>query len=105
MGRQKYNMHGGLHGRNMLILEYIWIAYCGSLAPGEEPDESYRRGRKQVSSHIQVLKNFYKYSKYCKSLTRSPNCSESLALRTKRRQTLTVLKQTTFSLATKTPKR
>jgi len=66
MGKQKYSMHGGLHGRNMLILEYIWIAYCMSLGPGEAPDPAFRRGRKQISSHIQVLKAFYKHSKYCK---------------------------------------
>jgi transcriptional enhancer factor len=65
MGRQKYNMRGGLHGRNMLILEYIWIAYQKSLPEGVAPDEQMRRKRKQVSSHIQVLKNFYKYCKYC----------------------------------------
>jgi transcriptional enhancer factor len=65
IGRQKYSMRGSLHGRNMLILEYLWISYCKSLGPGEVPDESFRRSRKQVSSHIQVLKNFYKSCKYC----------------------------------------
>ncbi|CAK7268529.1 hypothetical protein SEPCBS119000_003108 [Sporothrix epigloea] len=59
MGRKKYAMRGQLHGRNMLISEYLWVAYCLSLPPGAKPDRKMARGRKQVSSHIQVLKNFF----------------------------------------------
>ena len=65
MGRKKYNMGGKLHGRNMLITVYLWITYCVSLAPGTKPDESMKRSRKQVSSHIQVLKNFFKHHRCC----------------------------------------
>ncbi|KAK2625696.1 hypothetical protein QTJ16_005008 [Diplocarpon rosae] len=60
MGRRKFSYHGKPHGRNELIKEYIWIAYLESLPPGARPDESMRRTRKQVSSHIQVLKAFLK---------------------------------------------
>ncbi|KAK3396403.1 putative regulatory protein abaA [Sordaria brevicollis] len=59
MGKRKYTMRSQLWGRNMLILEFLWIAYCASLPPGTEPDPKMRRTRKQVSSHIQVLKNFF----------------------------------------------
>ncbi|KAJ2904077.1 uncharacterized protein MKZ38_008888 [Zalerion maritima] len=59
MGRRKYTLNSMPHGRNMLIMEYLWIAYCRSLKPDEVPDSNLRRGRKQVSSHIQVLKNFF----------------------------------------------
>ncbi|EFX06178.1 transcription factor [Grosmannia clavigera kw1407] len=59
MGRKKYAMRGQLHGRNMLISEYLWVAYCLSLPAGVKPDSKMARGRKQVSSHIQVLKNFF----------------------------------------------
>jgi hypothetical protein len=55
------------YGRNMLIGEYLWIAYCQSLPPGVEPDRSMWRERKQVSSHIQVLKNFFQHHRCCKS--------------------------------------
>ncbi|KAK4193444.1 hypothetical protein QBC35DRAFT_469107 [Podospora australis] len=58
--RKKYTIKQQLYGRNMLIGEYLWIAYCQSLPPGVEPDTLMERGRKQVSSHIQVLKNFFK---------------------------------------------
>ncbi|KAK3336947.1 TEA/ATTS domain family-domain-containing protein [Cercophora scortea] len=61
MGRTKFSMRGRLYGRNMLIAEYLWVAYCASLPPDTEPDERMRRDRKQVSSHIQVLKNFFSH--------------------------------------------
>ncbi|KAK3695058.1 hypothetical protein B0T22DRAFT_438090 [Podospora appendiculata] len=61
MGRKKFSMRGHPYGRNMLIAEYLWVAYCASLPPDMEPDERMRRGRKQVSSHIQVLKNFFRH--------------------------------------------
>ncbi|KAJ9151744.1 Regulatory protein abaA [Pleurostoma richardsiae] len=60
MGRRKFSMKKQLYGRNMLISEYLWIAYLRSLPPGAEPNaKEWRRERKQVSSHIQVLKNFF----------------------------------------------
>ncbi|KAK4170281.1 hypothetical protein QBC43DRAFT_295133 [Cladorrhinum sp. PSN259] len=58
MKRKKYTMKQTQYGRNMLIGEYLWIAYCQSLPPGVEPDQQMMRERKQVSSHIQVLKKF-----------------------------------------------
>ncbi|KUI58666.1 Regulatory protein abaA [Cytospora mali] len=92
MGRRKYFLHQKQHGRNMLICEYIWIAYKQSLPPGSnnpppytyekakvceckaprqrhKPDEDcwvkvkhpMYRERKQVSSHIQVIKNFFRF--------------------------------------------
>jgi transcriptional enhancer factor len=66
LGRKKFNISGKPHGRNELISLYLWLAHLESLAPGEKPDESKRRGRKQVSSHIQVLKNFMRGEPYCK---------------------------------------
>ncbi|ROT42269.1 hypothetical protein SODALDRAFT_266521 [Sodiomyces alkalinus F11] len=56
MGRKKYSMQGKQFGRNMLISEYLWIAYCCSLQPGQKAEE---RKRKQVSSHIQVVKKMF----------------------------------------------
>ncbi|KAG6368401.1 hypothetical protein INS49_002607 [Diaporthe citri] len=93
MGRRKYHMHGKQHGRNMLICEYIWIAWKQqTLPPGapappqytmqevkpcqcKPPKKPHRddeqcwvkvkhdwyRERKQVSSHIQVIKNFFRF--------------------------------------------
>ncbi|PMD38236.1 TEA-domain-containing protein [Hyaloscypha variabilis F] len=58
MGRRKFSYKGKPHGRNELIKEYLWIAYLQTLAPGQRPDLSMGRTRKQVSSHIQVLKGF-----------------------------------------------
>ncbi|KAK0123119.1 hypothetical protein ONS96_010124 [Cadophora gregata f. sp. sojae] len=60
MGRRKFSYEGKPHGRNELIRVYLWLAYLESLPPGARPDESMRRTRKQVSSHIQVLKGFFK---------------------------------------------
>lgn len=67
MGRRKFSYKGKPHGRNELIKEYIWIAYLQSLAPGQRPDPSMARDRKQVSSHIQVLKGFLKDHPACKA--------------------------------------
>ncbi|CAJ2499994.1 Uu.00g028470.m01.CDS01 [Anthostomella pinea] len=74
MGRKKFSSKTVLYGRNMLITEYLWI-YHWLLHPpqnGERiPDRKQRekgpdgkthpmfRTRKQVSSHIQVLKGFF----------------------------------------------
>jgi transcriptional enhancer factor len=66
MGRRKFSYKGKPHGRNELIKEYIWIAYLQSLPPGQRPDPSMARDRKQVSSHIQVLKGFLKDHPACK---------------------------------------
>lgn len=97
MGRRKYHMHGKQHGRNMLICEYIWIAWKQqTLPPGAPPPPQYTmqevkpcqckppkkphrddeqcwvkvkhdwyRERKQVSSHIQVIKNFFRFHPAC----------------------------------------
>src|SRR3569833_951944 len=67
MGRRKYTMRGQQHGRNMLISEYLWVAYRNSLAPGQEPDMSMKRTRKQVSSHFQVLMGFFTFHRACMS--------------------------------------
>lgn len=66
MGRRKFSYKGKPHGRNELITEYLWLAYLQSLAPGQRPDPSMARSRKQVSSHIQVLKGFLKDHPACK---------------------------------------
>lgn len=67
MGRRKFSYRGKPHGRNELIQEYIWLAYLRSLLPGQAPDPLMRRDRKQISSHIQVLKTFFKDHPDCKS--------------------------------------
>lgn len=66
MGRKKYGMNQKQCGRNMLITDYLWIAYCESLPPGVLPDPKMKRHRKQVSSHIQVLKGFFRHHPMCK---------------------------------------
>ncbi|CCU82766.1 TEA family protein [Blumeria hordei DH14] len=58
MGRQKYTFNGKPHGRNELIALYIWIAYRESLPSGVAPSPLMIRHRKQISSHIQVLKKY-----------------------------------------------
>ncbi|ESZ97337.1 hypothetical protein SBOR_2267 [Sclerotinia borealis F-4128] len=58
MARRKFSFGGKLHGRNELIKEYLWIAYKNTLPPGQRPDPTMMRTRKQVSSHIQVIKGF-----------------------------------------------
>lgn len=68
MGRKKYGMNQKQCGRNMLITDYLWIAYCESLPPGILPDPKMKRHRKQVSSHIQVLKGFFRHHPMCKLL-------------------------------------
>ncbi|KAK7983820.1 hypothetical protein PG989_011222 [Apiospora arundinis] len=74
MGRQKYSSKGTLYGRNMLISEYLWICHWvlfppgpGEIVPAGKDREKgpgrlahpKYRTRKQVSSHIQVLKGFF----------------------------------------------
>lgn len=58
-------------GRNMLIEKYLWIYYVQSLPPGVKPDESMRRDRKKIMSHIQVEKDFFKHHPTCKFQTAS----------------------------------
>ncbi|KAI1364398.1 hypothetical protein F5Y08DRAFT_339747 [Xylaria arbuscula] len=74
LGRKKFSSKTILYGRNMLITEYLWI-YHWTLHPprkGERipsgkqrektkdsPGHPMFRSRKQVSSHIQVLKGFF----------------------------------------------
>ena len=74
------------YGRNELIERYLWFAYLESLPPGVAPDPQLwlvqdRRekdpkkkpnGRKKVSSHIQVLKGFFKGIPCCKCLQLQP---------------------------------
>jgi transcriptional enhancer factor len=71
MRRRKFSYQGKPHGRNEMISVYLWIAYLQSLPPGAVPDQSMARDRKQVSSHIQVLKNFFKDHPACKNLLRA----------------------------------
>jgi transcriptional enhancer factor len=66
MGRRKFSYKGKPHGRNELIKEYLWIAYVQSLPAGQQPDMNMARTRKQVSSHIQVLKGFLRDHPACK---------------------------------------
>ncbi|KAI0178557.1 hypothetical protein GGR52DRAFT_578838 [Hypoxylon sp. FL1284] len=74
MGRKKFSSKTILYGRNMLITEYLWIYHwllhppkngeaipnrqLREKGPNGKPHPMYR-GRKQVSSHIQVLKGFF----------------------------------------------
>ncbi|KAK7430254.1 hypothetical protein QQZ08_003229 [Neonectria magnoliae] len=65
MGRRKFSMGGKLHGRNMLISEYIFVI-CVALLGSKEifridnsNDSIEQMGRKQVSSHMQVVKKFF----------------------------------------------
>ncbi|KAK4196882.1 hypothetical protein QBC40DRAFT_257547 [Triangularia verruculosa] len=59
MKRKKYTMKQSQHGRNMLIGEYLKIYYLQTMAPGGDTDINIKRHRKQVSSHIQVVKGFF----------------------------------------------
>jgi transcriptional enhancer factor len=68
MGRRKFSYKGKPHGRNEMMQVYLWIAYLQTLAPGQRPDPNMARDRKQVSSHIQVLKGFLKDHPACKFL-------------------------------------
>ncbi|KAI0810449.1 hypothetical protein GGR55DRAFT_646736 [Xylaria sp. FL0064] len=74
LGRKKFSSKTILYGRNMLITEYLWIYYWtlhpprkGERIPSgkqrektkDSPGHPMFRSRKQVSSHIQVLKGFF----------------------------------------------
>ncbi|EYB26529.1 hypothetical protein QX201_001032 [Fusarium graminearum] len=65
MGRRKFSMGGKLHGRNMLISEYIFTICVAILGSKEifridnSNDSIEQMGRKQVSSHMQVVKKFF----------------------------------------------
>ncbi|KAH6609314.1 transcription factor [Trichoderma cornu-damae] len=65
MGRRKFSMGGKLHGRNMLISEYIFVICVEVLGSKEifridnSNDSIEQMGRKQVSSHMQVVKKFF----------------------------------------------
>ncbi|KAI0199777.1 hypothetical protein F4808DRAFT_199360 [Astrocystis sublimbata] len=74
LGRKKFSSKTILYGRNMLITEYLWT-YHWTVHPAKkgeripcgkdrektkyQPGHSLYRSRKQVSSHIQVLKGFF----------------------------------------------
>ena len=64
-------MGGKLHGRNMLISEYIFVL-CVALLGSKEifridnsNDSIEQMGRKQVSSHMQVVKKFFEDLRCC----------------------------------------
>ena len=74
MGRRKKFSQGKLCGRNELIAIYIWNSYLATLEIGESPCMSLKRTRKQVSSHIQVLKDVFKGEQACKSEREDKKC-------------------------------
>jgi transcriptional enhancer factor len=71
MGRRKFSMGGKLHGRNMLISEYIFVICVAVLGSKEifridnSNDSIEQMGRKQVSSHMQVVKKFFEDLRCC----------------------------------------
>lgn len=78
MGRRKFSMGGKLHGRNMLISEYIFVL-CVALLGSKEifridnsNDSIEQMGRKQVSSHMQVVKKFFEDLRCCEYLFYAP---------------------------------
>jgi hypothetical protein len=67
IGKKKFQLYVGnpkQFGRNQLIEEYLKIVYELGLPPGAEPNRDHERERKKVSSHIQVIKNFFKPHPY-----------------------------------------
>lgn len=75
MGRRKFSMAGKLHGRNMLISEYIFVI-CIELLGSKEifridnsSDSIEQMGRKQVSSHMQVVKKFFEDLRCCRCIS------------------------------------
>lgn len=75
MGRRKFSMGGKLHGRNMLISEYIFVICVAILGSKEifridnSNDSIEQMGRKQVSSHMQVVKKFFEDLRCCKEIS------------------------------------
>lgn len=76
-------MAGKLHGRNMLISEYIFVI-CVELLGSKEifridnsSDSIEQMGRKQVSSHMQVVKKFFEDLRCCRCIPYS--CESWLA--------------------------
>lgn len=71
MGRRKFSMGGKLHGRNMLISEYIFVICVAVMGDKEvfridnSTDSIEQMGRKQVSSHMQVVKKFFEDLRCC----------------------------------------
>jgi len=64
MGRRKFKMENNrLHGRNEIFGTYIKLCFESIMSNADEVN----RGRKQVSSHMQVVKNWFKKSRACKS--------------------------------------
>ncbi|KAG5977704.1 hypothetical protein E4U55_006597 [Claviceps digitariae] len=82
MGRRKFSMGGKLHGRNMLISEYIFVICVAILGSKEifridNSNESIEQmGRKQVSSHMQVVKKFFEDLR-CSEEKREPGSTNS----------------------------
>lgn len=79
MGRHKFSSKGTLYGRNMIISEHLWWSHWREFPPAdgeiipqgkarEAPEQhpAYRK-RKQVSSHIQVVKSFFVHHPLCRA--------------------------------------
>jgi transcriptional enhancer factor len=65
MGRRKYKVAGKQRGRNEIFRVYMEISFASLVG---DPTEAIRK-RKQVSSHMQVVKAWFKESRACKQTT------------------------------------